>query len=525
MTGATRRYLFGPLERRGLLLGLFPSQLLSLAGGLLLALVVVHASPDAFGILAALAIMVGGAAGACLPLAGRPPAAWLPVAISWLARRAKGPALSTVPLLGQAQPFGQAQRRSHVSGRRLDRTGERTTQSPPSKVTSGPGALAGGVEILAVPALPGQGALGVLRDRRAGTWAAVLPVRSGAFALLDPVDKERRLAAWGSVLAALGRAGSPVHRMQWVERTFAGDAEALAGHAADTSPAPLGGSSTTSPNSNGAAREAYAELIATAGPATIEHECLIVLAVNGRRRPRSFDRGEAGVVDLLRRELRLLQGQLRGVELAAGDPLDASGLTRVLRAGFEPGVRRRRSRMQPAAAWPMATDEAWSSVRVEGAWYATFWIAEWPRVEVGPDFLAPLLLGGAERTVSLTMAPVGPERARRQVEAARTAEAADEELRRRAGFLPTARRRREAEGVAQREAELADGHAEFRFSGYVTVSGRDRVALEAACAEIEQQGQQARLDLRRLFGQQGAAFTWTLPLARGLAAGGLGGPA
>jgi len=510
MTDPTRRYLFGPLERRGLLLGLFPSQLLSLAGGLLFALVVVHASPDAFGILAALVVMMGGAAGACLPLAGRPPAAWLPVALSWLARRAKGPARSTAPLLGQAQ------RRSHEPGRRLLRTGERVRQSRPSKVTSGQGSLAG-VEILAVPALPGQGALGVLRDRRAGTWAAVLPVRSGAFAFLDPVDKERRLAAWGSVLAGLGRTGSPVHRMQWVERTFAGDANTLAGHAAEPSPPSLVDRSTTMPGSKEAALEAYAELIATAGPATIEHECLIVLAVNGRSRTRSFGRGEDGVVGLLRREVRLLQGQLRGVELAAGDPLDASGLAVVMRAAAEPGVRRRRSRLQPAAAWPMATDEAWSSVRVEGAWYATFWIAEWPRVEVGPDFLAPLLLGGAERTVSLTMAPVGPDRARRQVEAARTAEFADEELRRRAGFLPTARRRREAEGVAQREAELADGHAEFRFSGYVTVSGPDRDALEAACAEVEQQAQQARLDLRRLFGQQQEAFTWTLPLARGLA--------
>jgi hypothetical protein len=71
--------------------------------------------------------------------------------------------------------------------------------------------------------------------------------------------------------------------------------------------------------------------------------------------------------------------------------------------------------------------------------------------------------------------------------------------------------------VLQREAELADGHGEYTFSGYVTVSGPDRVGLEAACAEIEQAAQQARVDLRRLYGQQREAFCWTLPLARGLA--------
>jgi hypothetical protein len=68
----------------------------------------------------------------------------------------------------------------------------------------------------------------------------------------------------------------------------------------------------------------------------------------------------------------------------------------------------------------------------------------------------------------------------------------------------------------QRESELADGHAEFRFSGYVTVSGADRPGLEAACAEIEQAAQQSRIELRRLYGQQREAFTWTLPLGRGL---------
>ena len=78
-------------------------------------------------------------------------------------------------------------------------------------------------------------------------------------------------------------------------------------------------------------------------------------------------------------------------------------------------------------------------------------------------------------------------------------------------------RRREADGVVRREAELADGHAEFRFSGYVTVTAPDRAALETACVETEQAAQTAHLELRRLYGRQAEAYTWTLPLARGLA--------
>ena len=165
----------------------------------------------------------------------------------------------------------------------------------------------------------------------------------------------------------------------------------------------------------------------------------------------------------------------------------------------------------------MATDEAWSALRADGTWHATYWISEWPRVEVSPDFLTPLLLCDGRRMVSVVMAPVPADRAAREVRAARAADVADEELRSRAGFLPSARRRREADGVVRREAELADGHAEFRFSGYVTVTAPGRAALETACVETEQAAQTAHLELRRLYGRQAEAYTWTLPLARGLA--------
>jgi hypothetical protein len=165
----------------------------------------------------------------------------------------------------------------------------------------------------------------------------------------------------------------------------------------------------------------------------------------------------------------------------------------------------------------MATAETWSAFHVDNRWHASYWIAEWPRVEVNPDFMFPLLISGGERTISVTMAPVAPDRAMREARSARTADVADAELRTRAGFLPSARRSREAEGVVRREAELADGHVEFRFSGYVTVSAADPEGLEVACAEVEQAAQACHLDLRRLFGRQAEVFAWTLPLGRGLA--------
>ena len=69
--------------------------------------------------------------------------------------------------------------------------------------------------------------------------------------------------------------------------------------------------------------------------------------------------------------------------------------------------RRRRSAGSP---WPLAVDERWSVYRTDGAWHVTYWVEEWPCVDVGPDVLVPLLLGGqGRRTAAVVMAPVaGP---------------------------------------------------------------------------------------------------------------------
>jgi len=70
--------------------------------------------------------------------------------------------------------------------------------------------------------------------------------------------------------------------------------------------------------------------------------------------------------------------------------------------------------------------------------------------------------------------------------------------------------------VLRREAELAAGHSEVRLAGFITVSGRDRDELRRASSEVLEHAARARLELHRLYGQQAEAFTFTLPLCRGL---------
>jgi len=165
----------------------------------------------------------------------------------------------------------------------------------------------------------------------------------------------------------------------------------------------------------------------------------------------------------------------------------------------------------------MAAEESWRHYRTDGAFHCTYWIAEWPRIEVGADFLLPFVLAGTtRRTIALAMEPLDPARALRSAENARTNEISDDDLRARMGFLATARRRRQQQALLEREHELAAGHSGVRFSGYVTVSTGSQDELEDATANIEQSAQTVGLELRALLGEQAMGFTYTLPLCRGL---------
>ncbi len=477
-----RSYLFPALERRGVVAGLRAGQLLVVGAALFVGIVAVRVWPDADGAALAGVMTVGASAVAFLPVRGQSVEQWAPLA----ARRA----VRVATRRHRVEPFGQ---------RRFG----------PADGLCTPDALVPGLRFTSV-ARPGAPPVAVIHDRASGSETAVLAVRGRSFALLDAADKDRRLGGWGNALAALSREGGPVRRVQWLERTVPGDAEALTRHVSDAARLPA----------RHPALASYLGLVAEAGPLGQDHECFVALTVRGGRRDRA--------TGVLLRELRLFEGQLRSAEIEVDHVLEPRELGAVIQTAIDPWSRVELARQvgahpdlpgpPPDRAWPATIEESWASLRTDATWHATFWVAEWPRTEVGADFLAPMLLHQiAQRSLSVVMAPLPPSAGAREAEAARTAQAADEQLRQRSGFLTTARRRREAEGVARRESELSDGHAPYRFSGYVTVTAHDAEALDEACGDMVQAAHQCRVELRRLYGIQDRAFTWTLPFGRGLA--------
>ena len=144
------------------------------------------------------------------------------------------------------------------------------------------------------------------------------------------------------------------------------------------------------------------------------------------------------------------------------------------------------------------------------------WISEWPRSQVYPGFLAPLVLSnGILRTVALHYTPVRADQAARDLRKKKTELISDAAQRRKIGQVEDASATAELDDVLQQEADLTAGHGVLRVSGLVSVSAPTVDDLDAAVSAVEQAAIQASCETRRLVGQQAVAFTAAaLPLCR-----------
>ena len=499
------RYQFGPLERRGLILGLDAGQVTTLGGAGLLALIELRALGPAPGAALAVLTLVTATASIFWPIAGRPLEAWLPLLIAYWLRRLRG-----------RHRFVS---RAHLLGHRVTiREGGVLEALPPDERPAG----VRGLRILEVQAGEDHAPVGVIEDPSRHTYVGVLRARGRSFSLLDEGGQAAAVQGWASILAGYALQSSPISRLQWIERTLPDDGETARRHfqerAAHDAPE--------------AALRVYRQAIDTDGEAGEQHECLLALRVDARRCWRQARQAGAGNLErgacaLLLRELTMLDESLEGIGVAVEAVLTPRALAEALRTAYEPEIRPRLRVIHgadpergphPRNAWPRTAVEGFDHYQAgDRCLHATYHVREWPRIEVGPGFLAPLvLLARATRTVSMTLEPIHAARAERDLRRELAGDASDDTLRQKGGWLTSFRRLREQENVHRAEQELADGHASYRFTAYVTVSASCEDELEAACAEVEQAASRSQLELERLLGQQEIAFTYTLPLCEGL---------
>ncbi|MWB99038.1 SCO6880 family protein [Agromyces seonyuensis] len=471
---------FSRLTKRGILLGLSAPQLIALSFALV-TLVVALYTAGATGVAWTAPIWGTAALTAAIPIGGRKLVEWVPITTRWMLRKAAGQ-LTYRRRIIKPRPVGTL-------------------------------ALPGDAASLREWHDPETGAV-MIHDPHQQTLTAIVAISHPAFALLDPGEQHRRVNGWGRVLAGACRSGR-IARIQVNERTLPDSGTGLAEwwerHGIDD---------------DSWAANTYRDLIDRAGPTGERHATTISLALDmqaSARQIRANGSGMRGAAAVLRQEMTALNSALRAADLIVGGWLNAAELASALRTAYDPQIgvdleRHPEIGRDLATAGPVAVTETWDRLRTDSAHHAVLWISEWPRTQVYPGFLAPMVFtNGILRTVALHYLPVRADQAARDLRKKKTELISDAHQRRRIGQIEDASASAEYEDVLQQEADLTAGHGVLRVTGLISVTAPTVDELDAAVAAIEQAAIQASCEVRRLVGQQAQAFTAAaLPLCRSI---------
>lgn len=460
---------FSRLSRRGVLLGLTGGQLVTLGLGVATLLLGLYTAGGT-GLIVATPVLAISAALTWGSVGGRRLVTWLPIATAWVWR-----------MMTRQQDYRRPINRPRPVGTL---------------------ALPGDAASLRQWVDEETGAV-MVHDPHASTLTAIIAVTHPAFTLLDPAEQQRRVTGWGRVLATTCRSGR-IAGLQVLERTLPDSGKGL----------------TNWWNNHGThdntwASNTYAELIDRAGPTGECHATTISLTLDMKaaaRAIRAAGHGMRGAATVLRQEMTTLTAALRSADLVARDWLTPSDLALILRTAYDPGIATALERhgalgRDLATAGPIAVSESWGMLRSDSAHHAVLWISEWPRSQVYPGFLAPLLLTtGIRRTLSLHYQPLRTDLAARDLRRKKTEYISDAAQRAKIGQIDDAQQNAEYGDVLRQEADLTNGHGILRLTGLLTLSAATPDALEQAVAAVEQSAIQASCETRRLWGQQAQAF-------------------
>lgn len=471
-------------------------QTIGAALGLVLALIALSSLQGGSALLASMLIGALTFAFVTVPVMGRPCVDWTDIFLQFSFRRT----------FGRLRYESQAMHHGHVG--KLTGSCELVTDLPP---------CIDSVEILG--ATLGGHEVGVAFDSAVGAYTASISVTAESFALLDEHEQEQKLQGWAAVMSDLARDDCPITRIQWIEQTLPANQDEIRDYYLANMDPELG-----LDNKN---TMSYIRLLANAAAAQQEHELLLVLRLDVtnrqvRKMAKRLGKRHDGYCALLMREMHHFITALTQADVRVVGPLRPTSLARVIRGTYNPFAvsDAMHSGVSPQAMGPVYAEEAWDVIEAEGVLHTTYWVSNYPRIPVGPTFLSPLLLNTTStRTISMTVEPVPHVKAMRDVEQAATSEEGAGDARAKYGFRTGAKKRRSYQAIAEREEELAAGHAEVRFAAFVTVCGRTLEELDSACAEIEHAASQSHLELRRLVGEQATSLSYTMPLARGLKSG------
>jgi len=468
---------FGRRSTRGVILGFSLPRALTLAVGIVVVILGL-VSAGGIGFLVSGVVWVPLVASVFVNVQGRPAIEWAPVALQYAARKSTG----------------QIEYRAKVSKPR----------------PAGTLALPGDAASLRFYDDPVTGAC-MIHDPYRQTISAVLTVEHPAYVLLAPHEQAQRIASWGRTLASLAQCGTCA-AIQVLEATVPDPGTGVAGWYVHHG--------THDASWADAEYQALLEQ-STAGSST--HRTTITIALDMRRAGRAIThagRGMKGAAAVLSTDMVALEHGLRSAGLRVGHWLSATELAAIVRCAYDPAsaVLAGQPGAKMETAGPVAISEHWDRLRCDSGWSAVLWVSDWPRIDVPPHFLHPLVFSpGIRKTISIVARPLGTSEALRAIRREKTEAISDSHQKQKIGQIEDLSDAREYDDLLDREQALISGHADVAFSGFISVTAATEDALSAAVSQIERAASQAACETRILYGRQSQGFVVAaLPLARGV---------
>ena len=365
---------FGRRSTRGLLLGLSTARCVS-AGAAIAVLVVGVVAAGGVGLIASGVLWV--------PLIGATFVTWQGLALSeWM------------PVVG------------HWSARKVARQCEYRARVSLPRPT-GTMALPGDAASLRFYEDPETGAC-MVHDPHRQTLSVAVAVSHPAYVLLSPADQQRRVSAWGRLLGGLSKSGY-CSAIQVLEATVPDPGTGVAGWY-----------ERHGTRDGGWADRNYAQLLAECSHGSSTHRTTITVALDMRRAAKAIreaGRGVKGAADVLRGQMEMLTYSLRTAELRCEGWLDCRSLAVIVRQAYDPAAEL--SVDSPGArlrsAGPVGVSEHWDYLRHDSGYSCVLWISEWPRQDVAPNFMHPVIFSqGVRRSLTLVAHPLAASEALRR---------------------------------------------------------------------------------------------------------------
>ena len=183
--------------------------------------------------------------------------------------------------------------------------------------------------------------------------------------------------------------------------------------------------------------------------------------------------------------------------------------------------------VDPVAMGPMFLDEPKDRngiVITDSGVHTTMWVHEWPRSDSPVGFLSPVVFARHPNTgeaithiFSIVLTPVPVSKALKRIRDEKKVWRGNENLRAKRGADGSAADAADWRALEQQEQEIANGHGEFQYGAYLTITAPDEERLDQAIAGMRNALSRAGMEAQILYCQQAEALLVNaLPIGLGM---------